>query len=109
MNRRIILPGAAVVLGDLVVPPIAGEAVGVFYRGGAALVVKERAEGVVGLEPLKKLPSTAVGCKGRRRRPRAKKSSPTRLQGCLRAFWPCVLADDLFARPRNKVSFVRDS
>ena len=36
-------------MGYFVVPPVAGEAVGVFYGGGAALVVKERAEGVVGV------------------------------------------------------------
>jgi len=40
---------AAVVLGDFVVQPVAGEAVGVFHRCGAAFIVKERAERIVGV------------------------------------------------------------
>ena len=41
------MSGAAVVLGDLVIPPIAGEAEGIFYRSSAAFIVKERAERVI--------------------------------------------------------------
>ena len=49
MENWIVHAGAEVVLGDFVIPPIAGEAEGIFYRGSAALVVKERAERVVGV------------------------------------------------------------
>lgn len=45
----VVHAGAAVVLFDFVVPEVAGEAVGVFYGGGAAFIAKERAERVVGV------------------------------------------------------------